>query len=343
MRKISFLLLSAAVTFSACKESFKKGEMGLEYKIIAKGNGEKLKVGDMFQVHLGQYYNNGKTDSLMNDTRTAGGPVIESMDSASMPPAYFKILSQLKKGDSLVIRTLTDSAFAKYPDQMPPFFKKGHYLITTVRLINIFKTKDQADSARQAEMTLARNRDSLNSIATMVKDDKAIAAYLTKNNIKAVKAPQGTYVEIIQPGTGPNADTSVVVKTNYTGKTMEGKMFDSNVDPSKGHVEPFNVNMTNDMSLGSSVIKGWTDGLQLLNKGAKAKFYIPSPLAYGAQRVGEDIPANAILIFDIEVVDILSKEQAKKEIEDRVKLMKEKRKQRQDSIAKLKTDTTSKK
>ena len=119
MRKISFLLLSAAVTFSACKESFKKGEMGLEYKIIAKGNGEKLKVGDMFQVHLGQYYNNGKTDSLMNDTRTAGGPVIESMDSASMSPAYFKILSQLKKGDSLVIRTLTDSAFAKYPDQMP--------------------------------------------------------------------------------------------------------------------------------------------------------------------------------------------------------------------------------
>ena len=68
--------------------------------------------------------------------------------------------------------------------------------------------------------------------------------------------------------------------------------------------------MTNDPMLGQGVIPGWTDGLKLLNKGAKAKFYIPSSLAYGAQGAGQDIKPNEILVFDIEVVDILNRTQA---------------------------------
>ena len=316
--------------------------MGLEYKIISSGNGEKLNMGDFMQIHLGQYYNNGKTDSLMNDSRTTTGPVIETVDTTTMPPAYFKILTQLKKGDSLVIRVLTDSAFAKYPGSMPPFFKKGNYLITTVKLLNVFKTREQADSARTAEAALMMQRDSINNIAIMAKDDKTLTEYFAKNNIKTVKGALGTYVEIIQPGTGPNIDTSVVVKTNYTGKTMDGKMFDSNTDPSKGHVEPFSVNMTNDMSLGQGVIRGWTDGMKLLNKGAKAKFYIPSPLAYGKQQMGEDIKPNSILVFDIEILDVLNKDQARTEANERVRIMKEKQKRYRDSIAKAQPDTSGK-
>ena len=342
MRKISYVCLLAVIMLSACKQSFKKGEMGLEYKIISSGNGEKLNMGDFMQIHLGQYYNNGKTDSLMNDSRTTTGPVIETVDTTTMPPAYFKILTQLKKGDSLVIRVLTDSAFAKYPGSMPPFFKKGNYLITTVKLLNVFKTREQADSARTAEAALMMQRDSINNIAIMAKDDKTLTEYFAKNNIKTVKGALGTYVEIIQPGTGPNIDTSVVVKTNYTGKTMDGKMFDSNTDPSKGHVEPFSVNMTNDMSLGQGVIRGWTDGMKLLNKGAKAKFYIPSPLAYGKQQMGEDIKPNSILVFDIEILDVLNKDQARTEANERVRIMKEKQKRYRDSIAKAQPDTSGK-
>ena len=342
MRKISYVCLLAVIVLSACKQSFKKGEMGLEYKIISSGNGEKLNMGDFMQIHLGQYYNNGKTDSLMNDSRTTTGPVIETVDTTTMPPAYFKILTQLKKGDSLVIRVLTDSAFAKYPGSMPPFFKKGNYLITTVKLLNVFKTREQADSARTAEAALMMQRDSINNIAIMAKDDKTLTEYFAKNNIKTVKGALGTYVEIIQPGTGPNIDTSVVVKTNYTGKTMDGKMFDSNTDPSKGHVEPFSVNMTNDMSLGQGVIRGWTDGMKLLNKGAKAKFYIPSPLAYGKQQMGEDIKPNSILVFDIEILDVLNKDQARTEANERVRIMKEKQKRYRDSIAKAQPDTSGK-
>ena len=343
MKKVSSLLLLVVVIFSACNlSSFKKGKDNLEYKIIADGSGPKIQYGNFMQIGIATYYNTGKKDSLLNDTRVSGRPIIEMLDSVSTPPAYFDILKQLRKGDSAVIRILSDSAFKTMPEQMPPFIKKKHYLLTTIKVINIFTTKDQADSCRKAVMALAQQKDSINAIAQLAKDDKILADYFAKNNIKAAKAPQGTYVQIITPGSGNNIDTSVVVKVNYTGRTLNGEEFDSNTDPSKGHVEPLNVNMTNDQSLGEPVIKGWTDGLKLLNKGAKAKFYIPSPLGYGARGGGGPIGPNAILTFDIEVVDILNKEQALVAIQAQQKKMEEMRKHYMDSVSKVQKPAATK-
>jgi hypothetical protein len=65
--------------------------------------------------------------------------------------------------------------------------------------------------------------------------------------------------------------------------------------------------MTNDGSLGGGLIKGWMDGMKQLRKGSKAKFFIPSPLGYGKQVAGNGaIPANSILIFEIEVTKVTS-------------------------------------
>ena len=181
-------------------------------------------------------------------------------------------------------------------------------------------------------------------IELLKQDDKAIQDYLKKNNISnATKAALGTYVQIIQAGTGAQLDTSVVVKVNYTGKTLDGKVFDSNTDPSKGHVEPFLVNLTNDKSLGSPVINGWYDGLKMLSKGAKAKFFIPSTLAYGKQGAGADIKPNSILMFDIDVVDVLSKEQAKGEAEKVQKERMAKQKKFLDSMRNAMPDSVKKK
>jgi FKBP-type peptidyl-prolyl cis-trans isomerase len=343
MRKIASFMLLAMIVFSSCNPSFKKGKDGLEYKIISDGNGPKIQYGNYMQLNFATYYSTGIKDSMLNDSRKQGPPIIEMLDSISTPPAYFQILRQLRKGDSVVIRILTDSAYKTAPDQMPPFFKKGHYVLTTLKIVDVFTTKGQADSARAGAMVEQQKRDSINAIAQNAIDGKILADYFAKNNIKAVKAPLGTYVEIIQPGTGNNADTSVVVKTNYTGRTMDGKVFDSNTDPSKGHVEPFNVNLTNNPALGQNVIPGWKDGFKMLNKGAKARFYIPSSLAYGAKGAGADIAPNSVLIFDIEVLDLLNKTQALAAIEEQNKKMQEMQKHYMDSIQNKRADTTKKK
>lgn len=343
MKKISFLLMAVVLLISACKEAFKKGQDGLEYKIISNGGGADLKQGNFMQMHIGQYYNNGKKDSLLSDTRNEQGPMIQPFDSVGTPPAYYAIMKNLKKGDSLVIRLLTDSLMKKTAMGLPAFVKKGQYLVTTVKLMNIFTTKEQADSAYKAEMVFTEARMKKKAEEQLKLDDKTLTDYFAKNNIKVQKSPEGAYVEMISEGVGPLIDTNVIVKTNYTGKTMDGKTFDSNTDPTFNHPEPLNVNMTNDMNLGNPVIKGWTDGLKLLKKGSKAKFYIPSSLAYGPQPPGPEIPANANLVFDIEVVDLLNKEQAKVELEVQRKKMMEMQKRYMDSISKAQADTAAKK
>jgi FKBP-type peptidyl-prolyl cis-trans isomerase FkpA len=99
MRKISYLFLATAVLFSACKDaSFKKGEEGMEYKIIADGKGDLLKQGDFMELQFtSTITGGGRKDSILNSSRDQGGAQIMPFDSTNLPPAYLKIFKQLKK------------------------------------------------------------------------------------------------------------------------------------------------------------------------------------------------------------------------------------------------------
>lgn len=132
-----------------------------------------------------------------------------------------------------------------------------------------------------------------------VVDDKLLQSYFAKNNIKATKTPSGMYYTISQKGLGPNAAPGKKVSMNYTGKTLDGNKFDSNVDPKFNHVQPFSFTLGQ-----GQVIRGWDEGVQLLNLGSKATFYIPSAMAYGERGAGGSIPPNAVLLFDVEVLSI---------------------------------------
>jgi FKBP-type peptidyl-prolyl cis-trans isomerase FkpA len=315
MRKIAYLFLATAVVFSACKDaSFKKGEEGMEYKIIADGKGDLLKQGEFMEIQFTSMISGaGRKDSVLNSSRDQGGAQIMPFDSTNLPPAYFKIFKQLKKGDSVATRTSTDSIIKKQPQgqELPAFIKKGMFIYTNIKLVNIYKTQAEADSARKLNMAAAEVAAKAKAAVLAKEDDKTIAAYLAKNNITATKTANGVYVKTTQAGTGPILDSTVFVKVMYTGKTLDGKMFDSNVDPSKGHTDPLNVNLTNDMSLGGGVIPGMSEAFKTMQQGTKATMYIPSGLAYGPRAQSADLPANANLMFDVEVIGVMSKEQAK--------------------------------
>jgi FKBP-type peptidyl-prolyl cis-trans isomerase FkpA len=315
MRKISYLFLATAVIFSACKDaSFKKGEEGMEYKIIADGKGDLLKQGEFMELQFTSTLSGGsKKDSVLNSSREQGGAQIMPFDSTNLPPAYFKIFKQLKKGDSVATRTSTDSIIKKQPQgqELPAFIKKGMFIYTNIKLVNIYKTQAEADSARKLNMAAAEVVAKAKAATLAKEDDKTIAAYLAKNNITATKTANGVYVKTTQAGTGATLDSTVFAKVMYTGKTLDGKMFDSNVDPSKGHTDPLNVNLTNDMSLGGGVITGMAEALKTMQQGTKATMYIPSGLAYGPRAQSADLPANANLMFDVEIIGVMSKEQAK--------------------------------
>ncbi|WP_107853249.1 FKBP-type peptidyl-prolyl cis-trans isomerase [Oceanimonas marisflavi] len=102
----------------------------------------------------------------------------------------------------------------------------------------------------------------------------------------------GLQYEVLSEGEGDKPAAEDVVTVHYTGTLIDGTQFDSSVE--RGEPASFPLNQ---------VIPGWTEGVQLMPVGAKYKFYIPSALAYGETGAGT-IPGNAVLIFEVELLDI---------------------------------------
>jgi FKBP-type peptidyl-prolyl cis-trans isomerase len=139
-------------------------------------------------------------------------------------------------------------------------------------------------------------------------DDSLIQDYIKKNNLTNVqKTPDGLYYVITQQGTGAKPAQGQGVNVNYTGKLLDGKVFDSSLKPGR---TPLKFNLG-----GGNIIKGWDEGIALMNVGSKATLLIPSALAYGPQGRGNVIPQNAVLVFDVELVSI-AKPQA--EVDDSI-------------------------
>ena len=144
---------------------------------------------------------------------------------------------------------------------------------------------DKFMQAKQAEYTAKLKIKSAGESSKFFTDVKA------KKGVVAL--PSGLCYEIIKEGTGAFPKATDTVKVHYTGTLVDGKKFDSSVD--RGEPAEFPLN---------GVIKGWTEGLQKINKGGKIKLYVPSDLAYGDEGRPPTIPPAATLVFDVELLDI---------------------------------------
>jgi FKBP-type peptidyl-prolyl cis-trans isomerase FkpA len=120
--------------------------------------------------------------------------------------------------------------------------------------------------------------------------------YLKENKINVKPTASGLYYVEKVKGTGPRAVAGKKVRVSYTGKLLNGKVFDSSVDKNPPYYE---------FTLGASqVIKGWDEGIAMMNKGGKALMVIPSKLAYSDRTMG-DITPFSTLVFDVELVDVM--------------------------------------
>lgn len=118
-----------------------------------------------------------------------------------------------------------------------------------------------------------------------------IEAYCTTQGIVATKHPSGLYYSILDPGVGDQPNSASKIKATYTGKLLSGTVFDQMTTPPTSSW---------DMSL---LIEGWRIGLPLIKEGGRIRMIIPSALGYGCGGAGP-IPGNAILDFDVTLVDV---------------------------------------
>ncbi len=266
---------------------FDKTAHGLLYKIYKHGNGTaKAKVGDFIEMNIQQVYS--ENDSILLDTRKVNNnqPVELQLKPANFDGDIPEGFTYLVAGDSAIFLVSVDTLAAKMPG-LPPFFKKGNYLEFRVVMVSI---------KSEAEMKKEQTEKSAKQISI---DDKQLQDYFKQNNIKPSKTASGLYYTIQKEGTGAKAKPGQKVSMKYTGMLLNGSKFDSNVDSSFHHTDPL------DFVLGQGqVIKGWDEGIALFNKGTMGTLYIPSTLAYGDRSPSPMIPANSVMVFEVELLDI---------------------------------------
>lgn len=120
--------------------------------------------------------------------------------------------------------------------------------------------------------------------------------YLAENASKegVVTLPSGLQYKVLKEGNGQKPKATDKVKCHYEGFLIDGTVFDSSVQRGEPAVFPLN-----------QVIAGWTEGLQLMQEGAKYRFFIPYQLGYGERGAGASIPPFATLVFDVELIEVV--------------------------------------
>lgn len=316
MRKIlvPMLLICLGSTCESC--FFQKSSTGLQYKIVRSGGGEKPQAGEfmlldvLYKVPRGAILFNSAEQDIPIAFQYADKPY--QQDGGSQ-----EAISMLKKNDNIIFKIRAKSLLGDEFEQIAMHHKlqENTYLLVDISVRDImpesaFEKWQKEQYNRKHEQWKARQAESQRQIAQQLQEDIAtIDRYLQTNKIIAQATATGLRYVVDQPGDGPYPRSGNTVKVNYTGKTLTGKIFDTSIAETAqkhGVHNPLKTYEPFEFKLGAGqVIPGWEEGIKLLNRGAKAQFFIPSTLAYGANSRGEHIQANAILVFEIELIDIL--------------------------------------
>jgi FKBP-type peptidyl-prolyl cis-trans isomerase len=289
--------------------AFSRLPSGTEYRLFRKDAGGRyqpraLAPGDApYASRAGQVltvfmeFRTGRDSVLMKSRAMQPTPQPVALPAQPARGGMEEALGLLLPGDSAVFRFQADTIFANtFHQVVPPFLRKsGNTLVVLASAQELVSMAEMTARHEKMQAEFAK-KELAKSAGQLAKDDAIIQAYLKKNHATARKTAGGTYYILKKLGTGPTPKKGQTVRVLYRGTVLTtGQEFDSSA---KHGNEPIAF------ALGTGqVIPGWDQGIAMLNKGSKAVLLIPSPLAYGTRGAGADIPANAVLRFEVELVD----------------------------------------
>jgi FKBP-type peptidyl-prolyl cis-trans isomerase FkpA len=302
MRKNLMIIAIAALGLASCKGGFKQADGGLLYNIHTDKSGANIKVGDFVSLNL---ILKTEGDSVLGSTYELGRPVPQIMQKEQRKGDISTGFLLLSEGDSATIKVAIDSMFKKGAPRPPGI--KGKYLIYEVKIEKVIPKGTLSDVVFQGRVS-----EYFKAQAEAIKKQEPakLKKFVADKKLKITTTASGLQYAITKPGSGnfPVAGDTAVV--NYTGRLLDGKLFDTSVkedamkekkqfDPRRKY-EPIRVAVGE-----GKVIRGWDEGLLLLNKGAKATLVIPSELGWGEQGAPPVIGPYTPVTFDVEVIDII--------------------------------------
>jgi FKBP-type peptidyl-prolyl cis-trans isomerase len=288
---IAFAICAVALFLSACGEKkykgFSKTKTGLYYKITTKNDaGRTPQEGDIISFTASY---EADFDSTLNfppvEMRAMMGP---SAFEGDVLEAY----SLLKEGEEGEFYIKADSFFLHFtPMGIPPSVKPKDMLHFKIKLTEV-KTAEEFEVERAAQ---EKERERMLE-EKKAEEKEALEKYIAEQKITVKPTASGLYYIETVKGKGEKADIGKKVEVHYKGTFLDGTVFDS----SEGK-DPFSFVVG-----AEQVIKGWDEGIALMREGGKAKFIIPSVLAYG--NGGGRMPPYASLVFEVELLKVSNPE-----------------------------------
>jgi FKBP-type peptidyl-prolyl cis-trans isomerase len=299
---LAILVLMVGTTIlTSCQKTKVTEKDGIEYTYIKEGT-EKAPNGSFLLYNL--KITTG-TDSVIYSTADQPFPgYLQANDSMPTNNGMDEIFLGLRKGDSIQFQATARTIFG---ENFPPSMRGED--VVKVNL-GAFEIMDQAaiEAFFNKTMEAEDKKKAERAVVLLAEESKTIEAYLKEKGLNGTKTASGLYYVIEREGTGEATTPNTTMSVDYAGYLLDGTLFDTSIpeiakannifnEQRPYEALPVNVGM-------GQVIPGWDEGLMLLKKGSKAKFIIPSPLGYGENGAGAAIPANSILVFDVEVKNV---------------------------------------
>jgi len=301
-RIIAVLALLGTILYGCTSGEYEKTGSGLNYKFVKNGEGPAPADGDVVLLNI-SYVDEDGNILFSSDEAQEGAMALSYVDSMFVRTGGIEEgIKMIQEGDSLVLQFPIEDLYENtFNMTLPDSIRRGSNVTVCMGASEVY-TMSEYQAFRQEEF-VKMEEDQL-AMDIQILDD-----YLRQENIDAEVHDSGLRYVINETGTGATAQNGQQVRVNYTGRLLNGNMFDtSNAELAKeGGVynpgrEPYSPYT---FQLGTrSAIDGWDIGIGLLNVGAKATLYIPSKYGYGPRGYGPSIPPNSVLIFDVELVSI---------------------------------------
>lgn len=286
MRSILLISFFLTMIFPACAqqvpEDFKKAPSGLIYKIHRSTPGlPPARVGDILTANMRYFID----DSLLFDSRFMGRELMFPLMESAFRGDFYEGLLMMTAGDSASFICRADSVFKLMfmVRDMPSFVKPQSVIRFDIGLIR-FQSQEAYERERQQAMQ-----------AMIEESNEALEEFIKTNGITAKPSASGLYYIEHRKGPGQTPRAGQAVRVHYKGTLLDGTKFDSSYD--RGQPFEFTLGM-------GQVIKGWDEGIALMQEGGKATFILPQHLAYGERQAGS-IPPFSPLVFEVELIEIV--------------------------------------
>ena len=262
-------------------KGYKATKSGLYYQFHVNNGGELPNIGDLLEVTIACY---------VNDTTTiipASNNILQLKEPA-FATDFMEGVAMMHKGDSASFIVNIDSTFYYLfrTPELPEEFNSTDVMRFDVKVNDFYPESEYVNKMVEA-IKKQYPEETERAYAEMQQ-------YFAENNVVVTPTASGLYYVMTEEGKGVMPKKGDNVKVHYTGKLLNGKVFDSSIE--RG--EPIEV----PIGMGY-VIPGWDEGIMLMSKGEKGVLYIPYYLGYGDRGAGADIPPFANLIFEVELVD----------------------------------------